>query len=467
MTRWTLTERMTLYNLFVTHGFDPTSKVWIPIFHDINGSFRDHTNVSEDFRYRNGTGTSTRKRSNMWADRIEKPVGNYTAEELRVYNQTNVDIAAAATRFGIAIPLNALPTAPVATNAVPATSALAAASSNVVPVASVTPSLFATPLTSNAVTASGSNASNAQPVQRVTSKKRKAAVHVSASQPSSPAQVPGNEPQSDSARGSKRRQFVAPNKELEDEDSAAESEAEDDETGEEDDAEQTQKDPEDRDGIPDGQAIIVTRHEVESGVEEKAAQMDNQPGYDSAPKNGNSPPVPEVEALAAGGFDEFIALMHASPELLMVHNRKVELSNGKPTIVVRAVDSVVINLKELFVQPSSPTSSIAGRVHRVNFTDQVTETSAEVDVLECSPRLCVVCNVNATPPTQPRPERSTQNLLPIVHEDDVTETLPPGPTFLPTGRFLTIDDIRAGRNYSRHVFFSGGRRVLAHVVARR
>jgi hypothetical protein len=139
---WTLAERMTLFILFNTYGSDAHSRVWWPIFTTLNGTAREWVTVSEDWRFRGG-----KDRSNMWK-RVDKLFSNYDAEELRVYQQTKVNVDAEAARQGIAIPSgtqaaqnNVLPAAPTTSTALLTASIPAATPTTIFPVASTTASV--------------------------------------------------------------------------------------------------------------------------------------------------------------------------------------------------------------------------------------------------------------------------------------------------------------------------------------
>jgi len=111
--QWTLAERMTVFHLFVTYGFDPYETNWMPIFTGVTGSSRTWTNVSEDWRFRDND-----NRSKMYARQIMIPSSRYTIVQRNTYNQSQADIATVAARLNITLSAR-----PAATNLVPVASA--------------------------------------------------------------------------------------------------------------------------------------------------------------------------------------------------------------------------------------------------------------------------------------------------------------------------------------------------------
>ena len=163
--RWTRPERMTLFILFNTYGFDPRSTVWWPIYTSIHGTARRWITVSEDWRFR-----GTDNRSEMWRDQIEKPRSAYSQGELVDYQQMRASVDATAARLNIAIPPAtqpapiAMPAAPVASSSVAATPIPAASASSIMPAVSFSGTM---PVASSSSTIPVASSSTAVPTATV------------------------------------------------------------------------------------------------------------------------------------------------------------------------------------------------------------------------------------------------------------------------------------------------------------
>lgn len=409
---WLLPERMTLYILFETYDFDPFSRVWFPIFTALHGTDRTHTVVSEDWRFREG-----HDRSKMWKQKIEKPMSDYSAEELRVYQQTKADVDAAAARLSIAIPpgnqavQNAPPATPAAPATLPTPTMPVASPSSVAPTPTPTnplpvPALVASflnsiPSTSVYRPAAGSSTSKTEQTEAAVSHsdkgKGKAAVNKRAVQSSLADETQESEPLSRPVKKSKEK----------------------------------------------GKMTTAD---------------DNQPTQEGAFESHGDDAVVPAASLENKSFDRFVAKLNAWPLLPVVHTSKVDYSGTVPTVNLRAANLQLMAPSDIFLQGSVP---YAGGINRVTFCDQMTGDSAELDVQFCSS--CMACGTSSSAAPQHTSAQPGQ-VIPMVHNDDIIMLAVQGTTFSPRTQAQPRTLVHSNDNVQMHVYFTGGKKVLVEVA---
>jgi hypothetical protein len=165
---------------------------------------------------------------------------------------------------------------------------------------------------------------------------------------------------------------------------------------------------------------------------------------------------------ARDGLDRLVGKLHSWPELPMVHTETVEFKSGKPTITIGASSFGRRRTEEVFVGSISPVYSFAGRVYKVDFIDEATGQTAEVDSLLCSVRFCGFCHSANACLAEVIPSLGRQR--PVIHEDDMKMVAGQGPTFAPGGQTLEANNVPFLHSYVLHVVFADGKRILVDVT---
>jgi hypothetical protein len=166
----------------------------------------------------------------------------------------------------------------------------------------------------------------------------------------------------------------------------------------------------------------------------------------------------ENDSKARDALDRLVGKLHSWPELPMVHTEKVEFTSGKPTITIGASSFGRREAEEISVGSTSPVYSFASRVYKVDFTDEATGQTAEVDLLLCSVKFCGICYSANACLAQVIPLLGRQR--PVIHEDDIRMVASQGPTFAPGGQSLETNNTPVLHSYVLHVAFAGGKRIL-------
>jgi hypothetical protein len=170
----------------------------------------------------------------------------------------------------------------------------------------------------------------------------------------------------------------------------------------------------------------------------------------------------EINFKAREGLIKLIEKLHSWPELAIVHTKKVDFTTGKPIVVIQAASFKRKQAEEVFVGSASPVYSFAGRVYKMEFRDEVTGQSVEVDTLLCSEKFCATCNSANECLAEAMSLMPRQR--PVIHEGDMVMIPRQGPTFAPGGQAREANDTPFEHSYVLYVVFSGLKRFLVDVA---